>query len=136
MPEVFFLNRSDGLLNGSSEIHNSKHSVKLLNVGMKYPGNIGKGLVVWYTPWGELFIFSVHGRANGKCIVLPHIGTRTGTDFHNFGIRNGTIVKSSVQGIKSGLVFRKVGVRSKVGYNFGKIGKRNGYVFETSMARP
>ena len=30
--------------------------------------------------------------------------------------------------------FRKIGI--KLGIYFGKIGIRNGYVFETSMARP
>ena len=88
-----------------------------------------------WPPGSALHIFQVRGRAIGKGVYFPDIGTNNGINFHNFGIRNGTYFQDSyMKYIRSDILFRKIGIRS--GIFFQKIGIRNGYVFEASMARP
>ena len=64
-----------------------------------------------------------------------NIGLSNGIDFYNFGIRNGTDSQDSCVRFPFFVFFiRKIGMR--LGLRFPKIGIRNGYVFEASMARP
>ena len=75
-------------------------------------------------PRGALHTFRVRGRAIGKGIYFPDIGIKNGINFHNFGMRNGTYFQDFyMKYIRSDILFRKIGVR-------------NGYVFEASMACP
>ena len=57
-----------------------------------------------------------------------------GIDFHDFGIRNSIDFRNFCHWFRAGMHFRKIGIKS--GIHFGKNGMRNGYVIETSMARP
>ena len=83
-------------------------------------------------------MFQVRGRAIGKGINFPDIGIKNGINFHNFGIRNGTDFQGFGIECEVGYTFSKNWY--KVGYTFFKTfsykERRNGYVFETSMARP
>ena len=73
------------------------------------------------SPGGALNIFLVRGRAIGKGIYFPDIN---GINFHNFGIRNGTYFQDFyMKYIRSDILFQKIGIR-------------NGYVFEATVARP
>ena len=94
---------------------------------------------------GVLYTFWVRGRAIGKGIDFDDFGIRNGIDFHDFGIRNGINFCNfhnwhsveyafSENWYKVGYIFLKNWY--KVVYTLGKIGIRNGKVFETSMARP
>ena len=84
---------------------------------------------------GALRIFWVRGRATGKGIDFPHIGISNDIDFYNFRIWNGTNFQDSSVRFKVLVYFiREFGIRS--GIPLTKIGIRNGYVFEASMARP
>ena len=77
---------------------------------------------------GALHMVWVRGLATGKGIYFLGIGTKNGINFHIFGITNGSDCQDFGMNYKVGYAFRKVG--------FQKIGTRNGYVFEASMAGP
>ena len=86
------------------------------------------------SPGGALHIFWVRGLSIGKGIDFPDIGIKNGINFHNFGTRNGTDFQGFGMKYKVGYTFSKNWY--KVGYTFfQKLRIRNGYVFETSMAR-
>ena len=85
-------------------------------------------------PKGAQDILKVRGRADGKGIYFPDIGIKNGIYFHNFGIRNGTDFQDfGYEILSSDTLSRKTGIRSCI--LFKKIGIRNRYVFEASMAR-
>ena len=100
--------------------------------------NMSKYQIQQIVGGGALHIFRLWERAIGKGIYFPAIGIKNGINFHNFGIRNGTDLQDFyLKYIRSDILFRKIGIRS--GILFQTIGirnKRNGYVFEASMACP
>ena len=93
---------------------------------------------------GVLYIFWVRGRAIGKGIDFHDFGIRNGINFHDFGIRNGINFHNFRNWYRVGYAFsenwykvRYIFLKNwyKSGIHFGKFGIRNGYVFETLMAR-
>ena len=90
---------------------------------------------------GYSTFFGYRDVLSGRGINFHNLGIRNGIKFHDFGITVSTFAIFAIgmgyalseNWYKVMYVFLKIGLKSTI--HFGKIGIRNGYLFETSMSK-